>query len=84
MATILLAETAASLTELTQHPIATVESGDGFPIVILDNNQPAFYCVPVKAYQALMDKLEDIELALLVEQRKAQAEISVAWNALLN
>jgi antitoxin StbD len=72
----------ASLSELKQNPIETVAAGDGFPVVILDNNEPAFYCIPIKAYQALMDKLDDIELAAFVEQRKNQAEISVEWNAI--
>ena len=72
----------ASLSELKQNPIETVAAGDGFPVVILDNNEPAFYCIPIKAYQALMDKLDDIELAVFVEQRKNQAEISVEWNAI--
>jgi antitoxin StbD len=78
----ILAETAASLAELKKNPIATVASGDGFPIAILDHNEPAFYCIPVKAYEALLDKLEDVELAALVESRKAQAEIDVAWDDL--
>ncbi|MFV2004947.1 MAG: plasmid stabilization protein, partial [Gammaproteobacteria bacterium] len=40
--------------------------------------QPAFYCVPAEAYEALMDKLEDVELAAIVEARKDQKEIAIA------
>jgi len=82
MPTTILAETAASLSELKNDPMATVAAGDGFPVAILDHDEPAFYCVPAKAYEMLMDKLEDVELAAIVESRKCQAEIEVAWNEL--
>lgn len=82
MPTIILAETAASLSELKNDPMATVASGDGFPVAILDHDEPAFYCIPAKAYELLMDKLEDAELAAIVESRKHQPEIDVAWDEL--
>ncbi|MFU8789605.1 MAG: type II toxin-antitoxin system Phd/YefM family antitoxin [Methylobacter sp.] len=82
MPTTIFAETAASLSELKNDPIATVAAGDGFPVAILDHNGPAFYCIPAKAYEMLMDKLEDVELASLVESRKFQAQIDVAWDEL--
>jgi len=82
MPTTILAETAASLSELKNDPMATVAAGDGFPVAILDHDKPAFYCVPAKAYEMLMDKLEDVELAAIVESRKCQAEIQVAWDEL--
>lgn len=78
----ILAETAASLMELKNDPMATVAAGEGFPVAILDHDEPAFYCIPAKAYEALMDKLEDSELAAIVESRKSQAEIEVAWDEL--
>jgi len=49
--------------------MATVAAGDGFPVAILNRNEPTFYCVPAKAYEALMDKLEDVELNALANAR---------------
>ena len=83
MPTNILAETAASLAELKNNPLATVAAGDGFPVAILDHNEPAFYCIPTKAYELLLDKLEDAELAVIVESRKHQPEIDVAWDRLV-
>ncbi|WP_024299404.1 type II toxin-antitoxin system Phd/YefM family antitoxin [Methylomicrobium lacus] len=71
MPTTILAETAASIAELNKDPVA-----------ILDHNEPAFYCIPAKAYEALMDKLEDVELTAIVEARKKQPEIEVDWDDL--
>ena len=82
MPTTILAETAASLAELKNNPLATVAAGDGFPVAILDHDEPAFYCIPAKAYELLLDKLEDAELAAIVESRKNQPEIDVAWDEL--
>jgi len=82
MPTTILAETAASIAELKNNPLATVAAGEGFPVAIFDQNEPAFYCIPAKAYELLLDRLEDAELAAIVESRKHQAEIEVAWDEL--
>jgi len=78
----ILAESTTSISELKKNPMAVVNQGDGFPVAVLNRNQPAFYCIPAKAYELLMDKLEDMELAQLVEERKDQPEIKVDINEL--
>ena len=78
----ILADNATSISELKKNPMAVVEQGDGFPVAVLNRNQPAFYCVPADAYEAMIDKLEDIELALLVKERQNQLEIEVDINDL--
>lgn len=78
----ILADATTSISELKKNPMAVVEQGEGFPVVVLNRNQPAFYCVPAAAYELLMDKLEDMELAALVEARKHQPEIEVAMDDL--
>lgn len=73
----ILADSTTSISELKKNPMAVVEQGEGFPVAVLNRNQPAFYCVPAEAYEVLMDKLEDVELAAIVEARKDQPEIEV-------
>lgn len=82
MPNMILADVAASVSELKKNPMATVAAGEGFPVAILNHNEPVFYCVPAHAYEALMDKLEDMELAALAVSRKDQPEIEVAWDDL--
>ena len=84
MAHIILAEVTASVSELKKNPMGTVAAGEGFPVAILNRNEPAFYCVPAKAYEALMDKLEDLELNALADARLAdgQAPIKVSLDEL--
>ncbi|MBA4142154.1 MAG: type II toxin-antitoxin system Phd/YefM family antitoxin [Nitrosospira sp.] len=69
MTHVILAETTASVSELKKNPMATVAAGEGFPVAILNRNEPTFYCVPAKAYEALMDKLDDVELNALADIR---------------
>jgi len=69
MSHLILAETSASVSELKKNPMATVAAGEGFPVAILNHNEPTFYCVPAKAYEALLDKLEDMELNSIADAR---------------
>lgn len=57
MTHLLLAETAASISELKANPMKVVASGNGMPVVVLNRNEPAFYYVPADAYEAMMDLL---------------------------
>jgi len=77
MTNIILAETSASVSELKKNPMGTVAAGEGFPVAILNRNEPAFYCIPAKAYEALLEKLEDLELNAIADSRENQAEIKV-------
>ena len=73
----ILSDICVSVTELKKNPMAAVRAGEGFPVVVLNHNQPAFYCVPAEAYEALMDKLEDIELNKIADSRQGQERVKV-------
>ena len=75
MANLILADSITSISEFKKNPLAAVEQGQGFPVAVLNRNQPAFYCVPAEAYELLMGKLEDMELSALVSARKDQREV---------
>ncbi len=68
----ILAETTASVSELKKNPMGTVAAGEGLPVAILNRNAPAFYCVPAKAYEAMLDRLEDMELNAIADARAGQ------------
>lgn len=77
MASIILSDTSASVSELKKNPMATVNAGAGYPVAILNRNQPAFYCIPAELYEKMLDALDDLELAKLVKERENQELISV-------
>lgn len=82
MAHVILAETTASVSELKKNPMGTVAAGEGFPVAILNRNEPAFYCIPARAYEALLNRLEDLELNAIADARQDQAEIEVSLDDL--
>jgi antitoxin StbD len=82
MASLVLAEMTASVSELKRNPMATVAAGEGGPVAILNRNEPAFYCVPAKAYEAMMDRLEDIELNAIADARKDEPVVKVTLDDL--
>lgn len=83
MPNIILSDTSASVSELKKNPMATVNAGDGFPVAILNRNQPAFYCVPAELYERLLESLDDQELVKLVAERKNQPLVDVDLDSYL-
>ena len=77
-----LADTAASISELKANPMKVVASGQGMPIAVLNRNAPAFYCVPAAAYEAMMELIDDAQLLQLVEQRQHEASVAVTLDEL--
>ncbi|MFW0699719.1 type II toxin-antitoxin system Phd/YefM family antitoxin [Pantoea sp. R13S299] len=80
---IILSDTSASVSELKKNPMATVNAGEGYPVAILNRNQPAFYCVPAELYEQMLDALDDQELVKLVHERSNQRLLDVDLDALL-
>jgi antitoxin StbD len=78
MAHTVLAEITASVSELKKDPMGTVAAGDGFPVAILNRNEPAFYCVPAKAFEAMMDRLDDIALNAIADARSGEKVVKIA------
>ncbi len=77
MAHTILATTTASISELKRNPMATVAAGEGLPVAILNRNEPTFYCVPAPAYEALLERLENLELNALADARLAAGDSPV-------
>ena len=77
MASPILADVTASVTELQKDPIGTAASGNGATVAILNRNTLAFYCVPADEYHAMVDRLEDIELHDLADPRRGGPFVAV-------
>lgn len=57
--------------------MGTFNAGEGAPVVILNRNEPAFYCVPPALYAQMMEILEDQELGRIADERIGEAVIEV-------
>jgi len=77
MASTILADTVISISDLKKNPTLAVAQGGGFPVAVLNRNNPEFYCLPVESYEALLNKIEDLELNVLADSRANQERIKV-------
>ena len=80
MAHRVLAEIAVSISEHKKNPMATVAAGDGLAVAVLNRNEPACYCVPARAYEELMELVEDLELGRIADARLADGQEPVLVN----
>lgn len=78
----LLAGASISISELKKNPTAAIEAAEGFPVAILNRNTPSAYLIPAKAWEELIDRLEDIELAALVRARLGETPVEVSLDEL--
>ena len=65
-----LANRSASISELKKNPSALIEQSDGEPIAILNHNKPTAYLIPAETYEALLEKIEDYQLGVIVRERQ--------------
>jgi len=77
MAAKILADTVISISDLKRNPRLSVAQGEGFPVAVLNRNNPEFYCLPVESYEALLNKIEDLELNALADSRANQERVKV-------
>jgi antitoxin StbD len=47
--------------------VATVAEGEGMAVAVLYRNEPAFYCVPARACEKLIDPVDDLELGRIAD-----------------
>jgi len=78
----ILASVTASVSELKRDPMGTVAAGEGFPVAILNHNEPVFYCIPAKTWEAMVERLEDIEDNALADSRAKEKVVKVKLNDL--
>ena len=72
-----LANCSASISELKKNPSLLIEKSEGEPIAILNHNRPTAYLVPAATYAALLEKLEDHQLGLIIKERKNEKKSAV-------
>lgn len=83
MAFELLANIAASITELQRHPMRVIREGSGEAVVILHRNKPAFYAVPPALYEALLEVVDDAHLAEIAHARRDERAVRLDIDELI-
>ncbi|PYB75890.1 MULTISPECIES: type II toxin-antitoxin system Phd/YefM family antitoxin [Pseudomonas] len=73
----IFADVTVSVSELKKNPTAVMADAQGKPVAVLNHNRVMGYMVPAELYEAIMERLEDMELAALVKARAGEKGIPV-------
>jgi antitoxin StbD len=60
---------AASVSALKRNPSRLLDEAEGEAIAILNHNKPTAYLVPAERYEEMMEALDDLRLAEIVQER---------------
>ena len=78
----LLAESSVSITDLKKNPSAIIREAEGAPVAILNHNRPSAYLVPADTFEAMLEKLDDLEIKRIVKERKSEKSVRVSLDSL--
>lgn len=77
-----LADKAVSVSELKKNPSAVIGGADGGPVAVLNHNRVMGYLVPAEVYEAMVERLEDLELAEIARVRAGETPVPVSLDDL--
>jgi antitoxin StbD len=72
-----LADAAVSVSELKKNPLAVLSGAYGSAVAILNHNRVMGYMVPADVFEAMMERLADLDLAELVHARRHETPVPV-------
>ncbi|WP_341519864.1 type II toxin-antitoxin system Phd/YefM family antitoxin [Pseudomonas sp. G.S.17] len=65
----ILADVAVSVSELKKNPSAVLSGANGSAVAVLNHNRVMGYMVPADIYEAMVERLDDLELAQVAKAR---------------
>ncbi len=76
------ARASVSISDLKKNPSRIINEAEGAPVAILNHNKPSAYLIPAEAFEALMERFEDYNLAQLVKEREQEPTVKVSLDEL--
>ncbi len=77
-----LADKAVSVSELKKNPSAVIGGANGGPVAVLNHNRVMGYMVPAEMFEAMIERLEDLELAEIARARAGETPVPVSLDDL--
>ncbi|PIB44522.1 antitoxin [Pseudomonas sp. 2822-15] len=65
----ILADVAVSVSELKKNPSSVLSDANGQAVAVLNHNRVMGYMVPANVYEAMVERLDELELVQLVKAR---------------
>ena len=73
----ILANSAVSVSELKKNPSAVLAGAHGEAVALLNHNHVMGYILPSALYEALLERLDDLDLASIAQARSNEIAIPV-------
>jgi antitoxin StbD len=76
------AKTTVSMTDLRRNPSKIMEIAGDLPVAVLNHNKPEAYLLSAKAYEALLELIDDVSLIKTIQSRKGGKTVKVKLDEL--
>ena len=71
------AKTTVSMTDLRRNPSKILDDANHMPVAILNHNRAEAYLLSAKAYEKLLDLLDDVSLIKTIQSRRGGKTVKV-------
>jgi antitoxin StbD len=71
------AKTTVSMTDLRRNPSKILDDANDMPVAILNHNRAEAYLLSAKAYEKLLDLLDDVSLIKTIQSRRGGKTVKV-------
>lgn len=71
------ARKSVSISDLKKNPSGVILESSGEAVAILNHNRPTAYLLAAQVFEAIMDRLDDADLARIVNERQGETSIAV-------
>lgn len=72
-----LTKLAVSMSEFKKNPSKVVREAGNTPVAVLNHNKPAFYMIDPETFEAMLEKLADIDLLPVLQERLSRKHEAV-------
>ena len=76
------AQIAVSVSDLKRSPSAVMDNADGETVAVLNHNRVMAYMVPAAAYEAMVERLDDLALIETIRSRADETPVAVSLDDL--
>ena len=73
---------AVSVSDLKKSPTRVMARAEGEAVAVLNHNRVVAYMVPAEAYEAMMERLDDLALVEIARERAHEEPVRVSLDEL--
>jgi len=71
------AQVAVSVSELKKSPSGVLDQAHGEAVAVLNHNRVMAYMVPAEIYEAMIERLDDLDLVRIAKERADEMPVRV-------